>query len=110
MKEDNQITKILIMDVDVPRRTEKGIREANENLHLVPEEERDDYRENFQTAFREYLEGCLPFDSIYEGVMVKMRVGDLDPVWVVMNRNGPPDYVNITGKIKISNLEELEFP
>ncbi|NIO44875.1 MAG: hypothetical protein GTN36_04980 [Candidatus Aenigmarchaeota archaeon] len=110
MNEDNKITKIVLMDIDVPRRIEKNVRGANKNLHLVPEEEKDDYHENFQTAFREYLKGHLPFDSVYEGVMVRIRVGSSEPVWVVMNRKGPPNYVNVTGKIKISNLRGLELP
>jgi hypothetical protein len=104
MKKDNT-AEIVVMDIDVPKNLKNEISLINRR----PEEERDQYHDTFRRAFTTYCHGLLPSYSAYKGVMVKMKVGNSEPVWVVMNERGLPDYAKVPENHKISFLRDLEF-
>jgi hypothetical protein len=107
-------TKIVVLDIEIPKEVEENAHGINENYHLLAPEDIEEYPDmccgDFQGAFGQYLRGQLCSDSIYRGVKVKMKVGNGEPVWVTMNTEGPPEHVKIPKKYKIFKRKELELP
>ncbi len=110
----HKVPKVHILDIDVPRRVERGMEESIKYSHLLTPEDKAEGPESccgtFQDAFREYLKGNLCQDSDYVDVMVRLRIANGKAVWVVMNPKGPPNYVKLPEKYKISSRRDLEFP
>ena len=88
MKNTTERTKILVMDIEVPERVAVNAHAVNRNEHLLSPEDiaegPDGCCGDFKGAFREYLNERLCSDSIYVGVKVKIKLGNREPIWVIM--------------------------
>lgn len=109
---ETALTKIVVLDIDIPKKVEENAHGVNENYNLLApediEEGPDMCCDNFKDAFREYLKARLCSDSLYRGVKVKMKIGNAEPVWIRMDTSSPP--FDMPRKYKISNSKGLELP